>query len=42
MQFWTIRDFERMAIPKIVGYDDENRWAVLFLRNGMRIKFRKW
>ena len=42
MQTWTIQDFERLDIPKIQDVSRENAWIVLWLDNGMRIKFPNW
>lgn len=42
MQFWSIADFAKMAIPKIVNITEENKWIVLWLKNGQRIKFKRW
>lgn len=42
MQHWTIADFEKMDIPPIQEMTYENKWIVLWLKNGMRIKFLNW
>jgi hypothetical protein len=38
---WSVRDFETMDIV-IVDIAQENRWVVLTLQSGVRLKFKKW
>lgn len=41
-KFHTVAEFDHMAIPVIVEHYYENKWVVLLLQNGTRIKFKNW
>lgn len=39
---YTIADIENMTHQSIVDVRVENKWVVIYLSNGIRIKMRDW
>ncbi len=42
MNYHTIKEIEEVSLKKIIGISYENKWIILTLESGLRIKIENW